>query len=568
MYFDVFTISAVVDELKARAVGGRVQDVIDLNETALGLEVYAARQRHYLVLDADPQRPRVHFVEGKLRRGLDRPTQLGLLMRRYVEGAFIAGVSQPSWERVITLHIDGVSGVSDLIVEAIERRANVLLVQEGLILDCIRRVGRSENRVRVSLPGHDYVPPPPPRDKLAPDAIRLEDIERMLDSDPGTGAWRALTRGLLGMSPALAREIVFQATGDANLRAADTSPLALHDALQEVLSPLLRRAWQPGVVRGPDGSVSAFAVYPLSHLPGWEPVESVSAALAAYYGAPVGVDAYHQAKAPVREQLQEAIARVGHKAASLRESLKSREELTHWRQAGELLLAYQYQIKPGAAEFSAQYEPDQPPIAIKLDPALSALDNAKQYFARYEKAKRAQAGVPELLEAAEQELAYLRQLESDLTLATNWPEIEEVREALERDGYWRGPQSRRPQTGRSAPLKVTTPDGFVIWVGRNSRQNDLVTFSKGSPDDWWLHARGVPGAHVIIKSDRREVPEAVIRRAAELAAYYSPAREEARVLVDVTRRKYVRKVKGSKPGMVTYRHEEPLEVQPRGPDDQ
>lgn len=141
-----------------------------------------------------------------------------------------------------------------------------------------------------------------------------------------------------------------------------------------------------------------------------------------------------------------------------------------------------------------------------------------------------------------------------------------MRDALERDGYWRGPRQARPRGGQAGALRVAV-EGFTIWVGRNSRQNDQVTFVKGTPDDLWLHARGVPGAHVIVKVEgARDVPDDVIRRAAELAAHFSTGRSDGRVLVDVTRRKHVRKIKGGKPGMVTYRNEEPIEVTPRGPE--
>lgn len=137
-----------------------------------------------------------------------------------------------------------------------------------------------------------------------------------------------------------------------------------------------------------------------------------------------------------------------------------------------------------------------------------------------------------------------------------------MRDALQANGYWRGTKTARPGGEKSAPLKVATEEGFVVWVGRNSRQNDTVTFDRGGPEDLWLHARGVPGAHVIIKSGGVPVPEHVIRRAASIAAYYSQARTETRALVDVTQRKYVRKIKGGRPGMVTYRHESTVDVVP------
>ncbi|GAB4572090.1 MAG: NFACT RNA binding domain-containing protein [Anaerolineae bacterium] len=566
MSFDVFATAALVDELNDALAGGRVQKIIDLSETAVGFEVYANRQRRYLVLDADSARPYGALVEEKLRRGLPRPAQLGLLLRRYVEGGGIERVTQMPWERVFTLRIDHPEGVSEIIVELVERRANILLVQEGLILDCIRRVGIQENRVRQSLPGRDYQPPPPIMNKTRPDRVSLADVERWLEAEPDAPAWRLLTRHVLGVSPTLARELVFRVTGAAREVAGATSARAMFDVFTALMAPLLAGEWQPGFVPDEAGMPATFAVYPITYLPGWQATETVSAAVVACYGVPAGEDAYARAKAPVQEQLREAIARVSHKAESLRQSLRSEQELEILRKSGELLLAYQYAIAPGTTTFEAEYDPGEPPIAIQLDPALSPLENAKQYFARYEKAKRAAADVPKRLQAAEQELAFLRQLEVDLALASNWPEIDEVREALEQEGYWRGARTLRPRTGKSAPLK-TEIDGFQVWIGRNSRQNDQVTFSRAGADDLWLHARAVPGSHVIIKTGGREVPEAVIQRAAELAAYYSAARDETRTLVDVTQRRYVRKIGGGKPGMVTYRNETTREVTPRGLED-
>jgi predicted ribosome quality control (RQC) complex YloA/Tae2 family protein len=344
-------------------------------------------------------------------------------------------------------------------------------------------------------------------------------------------------------------------------RAADVSARALHAEIEGLISGLLRGQFEPGTA-GEGEQVSAFAAYEITHLPGYRPAESISAALAAFYGAPVGPEAYEAAKGPVRAQLEEAITRVARRVESLQRGAADVSALETLRLSGEMLLAYQWNIAPGATSFSAEYDFDQPPLEIALDSSLSALENAKAYFERYEKAKRAAAEVPGLIAAAQRELDYLHQLESDLTLAANWPEIGEVQDALQTNGYWRGAPSARPKSAKTGPLRVATAEGLVIWVGRNARQNEEVTFSKGKPDDLWLHARGVPGAHVIIKSGGRAVPTGVLQRAAALAAYYSKARGEGRALVDVTERRHVRKAKGGKPGMVTYRNESPVEAVP------
>lgn len=569
MHLDAFTLSALVDELMDTLVGGKVQDSIDVDETGVGLEIYANHRRRYLYLSADHAVPRLHIVPDKLRRGVNKPTQLGLLLRRHIEGGSVTHVSQPPWERVIHLEFEGPEGAVELIVEPMERRSNLLLVQDGVILDCMRRVGPQDNRVRLSLPGHDYVPPPPQTGKQDPFFVTLDEIRAYYaaQSDPKQKAYQVLTAHLLGMSPLLAKEIAFRAAGDTKQRAAEADPEAVFEALTAVLEGLRKREWQPGIVEG-DAGVEAFSVYPVEHLAGWRSVETVSAALTAFYGAPTGEDAYRAAKLPVRKLLNEAQAKFRAKYAALERSMTDDAEREHLRQSGELILAYQYGFVPGQTELRAQYDLDQPELVIRLDPTLTPLENAQRYFNRYNKAKKALDDVPALLAETRARLDTLDQLATDLDVAANWPEIDDVMAELQRGGYIQGKKLKRlGGAGQSAPIRIATPDGFVIWVGRNSRQNEIVTFKKATGDDLWLHARDVPGAHAIIKDDGRPIPDRVIDLAAAIAAYYSARRSDGKVPVDVTRVRYVRKIKGGGQGMVTYRNEQTRVVAPRSEKD-
>ncbi|HRF99100.1 MAG TPA: NFACT family protein, partial [Aggregatilineales bacterium] len=225
MYLDVFTLSGLVDEFMDTLVGGRIQDVLDVDETGLGLEVYAHQKRHYLYLSADTNAPRLYITPEKLRRGTEKATTLWLLFRRYVEGGKIVHVSQPEWERVVHLHLETVDGEMELILEPMERRSNILLVQNGTILDCMRRVGADENRVRVSLPNHPYVPPPKQAGKRNPFTITEADIADFLSQtiDPKTRTYQVLTANMLGMSPLLAREIVYRACEDTKQKASSAN---------------------------------------------------------------------------------------------------------------------------------------------------------------------------------------------------------------------------------------------------------------------------------------------------------------------------------------------------------
>jgi predicted ribosome quality control (RQC) complex YloA/Tae2 family protein len=429
----------------------------------------------------------------------------------------------------------------------------------------MHRVGPDENRYRVSLPNHEYMPPPPQVSKLSPLGLTLENLTGIFaqNEDPNRKTQQVLTARMLGVSPLVGREIVYRASGNPDQKAGDADPERLLPALQSVITPLERREWRPGVAETERG-IEAFSVYPLQCVSGWRRTETVSETLTLFYNAPVGADAYKAAKEPVREAIHEAMAKVRGRLASLQRSMTDDAEREVLRQSGELILAYQYAIQKGQTELRAQYEADAPELVISLDANTTPLENAQRYFEKYNKAKRALDDVPGLIEGTEAELGFLAQLETDLELATNWPEIDEVQQALQAKGYWRGkPAQRIAGGGKSAPLRLVTPEGYVIWVGRNSRQNEIVTFDKGSPNDLWLHVRDVPGAHVIIKTDGRPAPESVIERAAALAAYYSAKQNEGKVIVDVTYRRYVKKIKGAGPGMVTYRNEETRTVAPR-----
>lgn len=565
MYLDAYTLSALVDELMDTVVGGKVQDTLSVDATGLGMEIYADHRRRYLYISGDSNNPRVHLVEDKLRRGLTTPTQLGLLLRRYVEGGTILHISQPKWERVLQIDMDGPEGEVALIIEPMERRSNILLVQNGVIVDCMRRVGPEDNRYRLSLPAHQYVPPPPQTSKLDPHTMDQDQFRRLFESntDPKRKAHQVIASGVLGVSPLLAKEVLFRAGQEVNRKADGIDANAVYEVLQELIEPLADRRWQVGVVEN-DGIIEAFSVYPIRHLANWKPIKSISAGIAGYYGAPTGEEAYTAAKQPVFGAITEAEAKLGAKLASLQRSMVDDSDREILRQSGDLILAYQYTLQPDQTELKAQYELDQPELTIKLDPTLTPLENAQRYFNRYTKAKKALDDVPKLIRETENELAYLGQLRVDLELASNWPEIDEVQQALQSKGLWKGKTVKRiGGGGQSAPIRYVTKDGFVIWVGRNSRQNEMVSFKKASGEDLWLHAREVPGAHVVIKHDGRAIPDSVIDQAAALAAYYSARRRDGKVPVDVTRIKYVRKIKGAAPGMVTYRNETTRIATPR-----
>ena len=559
---DTFTISALADELNVAIAGGRVQNIIDVDALGIGLEIYANRQRHYLYLSADSLHPRLHLVDAKLRRGLAKPTQLGLLLRTYIEGAIVGEISQPPWERLLEIALTRADAKYRLIAELMPRRANVLLLRDGTILDCLNRVGPEDNRYRLSLPNHEYKPPPPIRGQLDPADLTESDLRRLLASakKASTQTRRLLPGRILGLSPLLAKEIAFRATGATDAKAVDTDSAALYSVFKAVLEPLLRRRWQPGI-GSIAGAPAAFSVFPLSQMQ-WRETDTVSASMQQYFGAISGIDAYQEAKKPVQAAIEKARIKLRSKIASLQKGLRDDSELQRLKQSGDLILAYQYALSAGQRELRAQYNPDEPELLVTLDPDRSPIENAQNYFRRYEKAKSANQAVPALINETRLEVHFIQQLENDLATASNWLEIDDVIQLLQTRGHWQGAPRQRIGGGRQGPRRIVSRDGFVIWLGRNSRQNEQVTFKTANAQDIWLHARGAPGAHLIIRNDGRRISEQLIAEAAAVAAWYSARRNDANVQVDYTRVKFVKAIKGAGPGMVAYRNENSLFVPP------
>jgi predicted ribosome quality control (RQC) complex YloA/Tae2 family protein len=569
MFFDALTMSCMVDELRTTILDGRVQQVLLPDNLSVGLEIYARRQRHYLLASAHAEWGRLVLASEKLRRGVDKETGLLLLLRKYARGAIVSAIVQPPFERVTRVELDHPEwGCSELIVEVMGRYSNIILVDASeRVLDAAKRVGPQLSSKRPILPGQPYLPPPP-QDKLPPSDLTEYRLQQILaQPEPETQVWQVLVRSLQGISPLLAREIAFRALGHPRASLDQVERLTpLLSAIRELLAPLDKGGWQPTVVRENDRPV-VYAPYPLTHRQAGTPqaMPTMSQAIEAYTAALTSVDPYTAAKRPVQEAIDRARARLERRRHALERSQNEANKADQWRQWGEWILTYAHTIVPGQTELLADIGTGEP-LRIPLDPERRAVDNAQAYFARYRKAQRAAEGGPRRLEEVDLALRDLEQLESDLELAASRPEVDEVRATLVETGYWKAKKARAPKAARSGPLSLVSPDGFAILVGRNSRQNDEVTFRRAQGDDWWFHARGVPGAHVIVRTAGRELSPDTIRQAAELAAYYSRLRTEADVQVDYTQRRHVRRIPRAAPGLVTYSQEQTIRVTPKGPD--
>lgn len=566
MNFDTFSIAAMAGELRQTLMGGRVQRVTQTNSLTYSFEIYVHPLRHYLTVSAEPQAPRLHLTLDKARRGVGNDTPLMLVLRKYMRGAKLAEVEQPPFERILYLHFHSPFQPTTLAVELLGTRSNLALLDADQSVLGVARLPKAGSAPggRNLLPGQLYQPPPPQNKRLPAEFTELALREELEEASPQLKLARLLPQVVAGVSPLLAREITHRATGSANTPVSEITRLSpLLDAFHGLFALLRTEQWQPTLAVDEDDSPLAFAPYPLTHLPDARPVDTFSEAVEIYFAdAAAG---YAVAKAPLTEAIAAARERLARRRERLEEDAAATADPERFKRWGEVILAATWQIAPGQTELSVDWLPGE---VIKLDPALSPSDNAQHYFSRYRKSQRAGQEIPAQLKGIELESQYLEQLEQDLAMAEDRPEIDAIAVSLAEAGYYRSKRSKKKQKQRAVSnyLRLTAPDGAMVWVGKNALQNQHLTFNRASADDLWLHARGVPGAHVIIPTAEGLPSEEDVLWAAGVAAWYSRSRLDTAVDVDVTVKKYVRAIKGAPPGMVTLRNESTLHVSPIEPE--
>ena len=570
MHFDALTLACIAQEVRSALLGGRVQQALLPDEDSVGLEVYAQRRRFYLLISAQAGSGRVHLSGMKLRRGAERETPLLLLLRKYVRGATLEGVEQPDMtERTLHLRFDHPEhGTTALVAEPMGPLSNVLLLDAGgRILGCVHRAPGGEAGERAALPGQVYTPPPAQRKMPPLDDGSESYYERLGAVAEADGPlWRALTSHVAGVSPTQGREAAWLATGDADAPARAATVVGLAQALQSLWLRAGVGAWEPGVIEEA-GAVVGFSVYPVHFRAGYMPCVTASEAVERYYATPRAVaqpDAYAAARGQAAAQLRQARQRVERQLAALAGDEPGPGEPERLRTEAEWLLALAHTVRPGQRALEADiYGDGSETLRIALDCNLTPVQQAERLFKRAAKMKRAAEFIPQRRGRLEADLDFLGQLEMDLALAENRPEIAAVGEELRAGGFVRRPPQRAAQKAPRADervLRYDSPGGFEILVGRNARQNEAITFKLSHPQDRWLHARGAPGAHVVIRNAGRPVDEATLRMAAQLAAHYSTAREERSAAVMVTERRFVQRIAGGHPGQVSVRNEETLFV--------
>lgn len=574
MALDAICVRSLAEEIKSKALGGRIDKIYqpERDEIVIGIRTFT--DNYKLLLCANPTYPRVHFTTVNKKNPTTAPL-FCMLLRKHLGSGKIVSVKQVDFERIIEFEIESYDELGDLtvkklIIEIMGRHSNIILTADGKIIDSIKHIDLTVSSVRQVLPGFPYSYPP------SRDTAALTDTDESLNIDifqKGELLWKSVLASVSGISPLTARELVyskFRRTDIRNEEISDTKEL-----IKEILKlkeSVLKNQFCPMLITDAfTDKLTDFSAIPINQYEQGAKTEafsSMSEVIDKFYLKKDSVERMRQKSADLVKLLNTQRERAAKKQGILLSTLKDAKNKDKYKIYGELLTANLYRIADGDSEISVEnyYDENLPTVKIALDPQLSAAQNAQKYFKKYQKAKTAETEATKQLEENEAVLDYL---ESTLVLVLNAEtesDLNAIRTELSEQGYLKRIVAKKNQKlqNTSKPMHFVSSDGFDIYVGKNNTQNDYLTLKLANSNDIWFHTKNIHGSHVIIKLGLdKDVPENTLREAAELAAFYSKARESSQVPVDYTLVKNVKKPNGAKPGMVIYDHYNTVYVTPK-----
>ena len=557
MAFDATFLKAVLEEIREKALDSRVDKIFEPSRDTLILNLRCREGREKLLFALNPTAPRLHLTAASPENPPE-PPMFCMLLRKHLMGAKLVEISQIPMERAAYFTFDAVDEMGFpvkkiLAAELMGRTCNLyLLSREGRILDCLRRVGLDES-ARPALPGLLYQRPEPVG-KLDFHDLTREDYEQILSAPGADLLSDRLMDHLGGLSPLVCREAALSALGetDARLEGKDISSAA--EKLQAFFKEQAEHP-APYYYTLPDGTPRQFAFCPLKQYGSYEKAPSFGELLDRYYTVRDRKDAMRQKSQAVRKTVSNLCQRTRKKLLIQEKELTATYDRERLRQFGDILTANLYRLQKGQKTAQCQdfYDEEMKTVEIPLSPLLSPQENAAKFYKDYTRMKNAEKELTRQMALGREELQYLESVLEELNRADTDAELEEIRQELQQGGYLKNDGKRRQiKKGKLPPMRFESTDGYPIYVGRNNRQNDELTFKLARKDDLFCHASKVHGSHVIISCGGTKPPDDTVTQAAQLAAYYSESCGGQNIPVDVTKVREVKRIPSGKPGMVIY----------------
>lgn len=567
MALDGLVIHSIVDELHKKLLGGKIDKVYQPENDEVVLHIRNNKENFKLVLSCSASNPRVYLASDYKKENPINAPMFCMLFRKYIQGGNIVNVSQVDFERIIKISVESFDELKekttkDIIIEIMGRHSNIILTHSSnnKIIDSAKRIPPSVSRVRQILPGQTYVLPPK-QDKLNPITdISLNSFVDTLSSFDGP-IFKAIYSKFLGISPVIAKEICFRANIDENLLVSEISSddiSKIYKEFHNLFKYIKDNVYNPCMVIDTSiDKVLDFSCINLSLFSNLSIIndDSISKILENYYATKDIKDRIHQRSSDLRKSISIKLDRLYNKLNKQEKELIESENADIYKIKGELITSYIYMIEKGmeSVEVANFYDLEYKNIKISLNTNFTPSENAQKYFKKYNKLKTAKKEITSQMEITKEEIDYLENIMLSIENCENLAELMDIREELGKVGYLRSKNNSKKETKLTTkPHEFVSSNGFKILVGKNNKQNDHLTLKVASNEDIWMHTKNIPGSHVIIKTEGKEVPDETIFEGAMLAAFFSKSKMSSQVPVDYTKKKNVKKPNGAKPGMVIY----------------
>ena len=561
MALDGITIAAITDELKRTIEGGRISKIAQPESDELLLTIGTLKcgsQR--LLLSAQASLPLVYITQNNKPSPITAPS-FCMLLRKHISNGRIISVSQPGLERIINIDIEHLNEMGDLctkrlIIELMGKHSNIIFTDDkDMIIDSIKHIPSSVSSVREVLPGRTYFIPETV-EKLNPLTLDYDSFQNAI-TNSNMSISKAIYSNYTGISPFFSYEICARASIDGDASTAtlnDISTLSsLYSSFKGAVDDILTCNFKPCIVYENNIPREYSALLLTSFTPECtKSFDSVSNLLENYYAEKEVVTRIRQKSIDLRKIVQTVLERDVRKYDLQKKQLSDTEKKDKYRLYGELLNTYGYNIAPNSKSAKVLNYYTNEEIDIPLDENKTAIENAQKYYEKYNKLKRTKEALDSLITEVEHEIEHLESIQNSIDIALTEDDLTAIKEEMINAGYIRRKSSDKKPKLKSKPFHYVTKEGFHIFVGKNNIQNEEITFGLANGNDWWFHAKKIPGSHVIVKTEGRELPDSVFEDAARLAAFYSKAKGQSKIEVDYVRRKEVKHPNGSKPGFVVY----------------
>ena len=551
MAFDGLFIHSLLNDVKPKIVNSRLSKIYQPFEQDLVLTFRKDRKNIQLLLSANAQYPRFYITEQTIANPDKAPTFV-MVLRKYLEGSILQSIDQLGVDRIVNFSFSNRNELGDqvqlvLSLELMGRHSNVILYDQksGRIIDLLKRINPDENRVRLLLPKAKYELPPLISGIDGFKMTEKEFSQRSINSNPEKFASQ-----IGGLDRDDRQELAGYLEDDFS-----------YSSFKTFMAQFNKKG--AFILKTPNNKRKIFPYLPY-HLDLIKESSDpdINHALDNFYQYQSNQDWVRQKSSQIERVVKNEHKKLAKKIVKLQKQLDQAENSEGYRIRGEILNANLAQVKPGMTEIELpNYYENNQPLKIKLDAALSPARNGQKYFTKYKKLRDSIKHVKEQIKIAQDNLNYFDTIQTAIDNAEP-QDIDQINEELMNQGYIKKPQKprRKKKITEKNLNKFRISSGKTVLVGKNNLQNDWLTLKKANKTDIWFHVKNIPGSHVILQSD--QATEEDISETAEIAAYFSKAKNSAHVQVDYVQDKRVKKPNGAKPGFVIYTGQNSIEVTP------